>query len=109
MIVSAVQFSTKGVKDIRGKTLSLIQQAHAFSNCYALVCSNRSGTEDGIEFLGNSFICNHKGKILEAAEERGDQIISCEIDIGEIRKTKKELAFYRDRRTDLYGALSRED
>ena len=81
------------------------QQAHAFSNCFALVCSNRSGIEDKIQFLGSSFMCDHKGKMLETAEEKEDQIISCEIDIGVIRKAKKELVFYRDRRPDLYGAI----
>jgi N-carbamoylputrescine amidase len=85
------------------------QQAHAFSNCFALVCSNRSGTEDNIEFLGSSFMCDHKGKVVEAAEETGDRIISCEIDIGEIRKAKKELAFFHDRRPSLYGAISKDE
>jgi beta-ureidopropionase len=80
-------------------------QAHAFSNCYALACANRAGTEDGIGFLGSSFISSHKGEILARCAEDGDRIITADIDISEIRESRKRLAFYRDRRPDQYDPL----
>jgi predicted amidohydrolase len=81
-------------------------QAHAFSNCYALACANRAGTEDGIDFLGSSFISSHKGEILARCGEDGDRIIMADIDLSEIRESKKKLAFYRDRRPDQYDGIA---
>jgi predicted amidohydrolase len=82
-------------------------QAHAFSNCFALACANRSGTEDGAEFLGSSFIADHKGGIVAKCRDAGDCIITTDINIEAIRETRKKLAFYRDRRPDLYRELGR--
>jgi predicted amidohydrolase len=82
-------------------------QAHAFSNCYALACANRAGKEDGIEFFGSSFIANHKGEIVARCKESGDCIITADINIEEIRETRKKLAFYRDRRPGLYRELGK--
>jgi len=81
-------------------------QAHAFSNAFTLSCANRSGTEDKIEFLGTSFICDHKGSVLARAGEEGDEIITAELNIEEARKSRKGLAFYRDRRPELYAELA---
>ena len=80
-------------------------QAHAFSNAFYIACSNRAGTEDRIEFLGNSLICDYKGTILKKAGDDNDEIITAEIDINEVRKAKKELVFYRDRRPELYREI----
>ena len=79
-------------------------QAHVFSNAFYLACSNRTGTEDIIQFLGTSMICEYKGKILEKAGE--DEIITADIDIDEARAARKELAFFRDRRPELYTEIS---
>lgn len=81
-------------------------QAHAFSNLYYLVCANRCGTEGGIDFLGRSFICDYRGKIMEEASEDNDEIIYAEINIDEARKARQESAFYRDRRPELYREVA---
>ncbi len=81
-------------------------QAHAFSNLYYLVCANRSGTEDGIEFLGRSFICDYLGNIIREASEDSDEIIHAEIDLDAARKARHESAFYRDRRPQLYRRVT---
>ncbi len=82
-------------------------RAHAFSNGYHLACSNRTGTEDGIEFLGTSFICDNRGAVLAQADEDGDRIIHAEIDIVSARREREKSPFYRDRRPSLYGDLAR--
>jgi N-carbamoylputrescine amidase len=81
-------------------------QAHAFSNLYYLVCANRCGTEGGIDFLGRSFICDYRGKIMEEASEDKDEIIYAEVDIDEARKARLESAFYRDRHPELYREVA---
>ena len=82
-------------------------QAHAFSNCFALACANRAGTEDEIDFLGSSFIANHKGEIVARCGEDGDRIITADIDVSEIRESRCKLAFFRDRRPDQYNGIVR--
>lgn len=81
-------------------------QAHAFSNLYYLVCANRCGTEGGIDFLGRSFICDYRGKIIEEASEDNDEIIYAEVNLDEARKAREESAFYRDRRPELYREVA---
>lgn len=81
-------------------------QAHAFSNSYYLACSNRCGAEDRIEFLGTSFICDHKGNILFRASEDEDEIILSDINLEEARTSRRELSYYRDRRPELYTGIA---
>ncbi len=52
-------------------------------------------------------ICDYKGKILEKAGEDEDEIITTDIDIDEVWTARKELAFFRDRRPELYKEISR--
>lgn len=80
-------------------------QAHAFSNCFALLCANRAGTEDGIEFLGSSFIADHSGEIVARCGVEEEGIITADIDISKIRESKSKLAFFRDRRPDQYDRI----
>ena len=83
----------------------LEMQAHAFSNAFYVACYNRTGTEDQIQFLRNSLICDYKGTMLKKAGD-DDEIITAVIDINEVKKSKNEPVFYRDRRPELYGKLS---
>ena len=80
-------------------------RAHAFSNAYILACSNRSGKEDGIDFLGSSFVCDHRGEVLGRAGEDEDAVISVEIDIEAVRKARLKSPFCRDRRPSEYEDL----
>ena len=82
-------------------------RAHAFSNGFHLACSNRSGTEDGIEFLGSSFICDNRGELLAQAGQNEDAIISADLDIDSARKTRANSSFFRDRRPSEYGDIAR--
>ncbi|MCX7871769.1 MAG: carbon-nitrogen hydrolase [Verrucomicrobiae bacterium] len=89
-----------------------IQRAHAIANgCYVAAC-NRIGHErpaggDGIEFWGQSFICDPSGKILKHASQDKEEIIISEIDLEKINETRTHWPFFRDRRIDFYGDLTR--
>ena len=82
-------------------------RAHAFSNGYHLACSNRSGKEDGTEFLGSSFICDNRGEVLSQAGEDEDAVISTEVDIDAARAARSHSPFYRDRRPPEYKGITR--
>ncbi len=93
------------------------QQGHAAANLTPLIASNRWGVErslqdpDGlfIRFYGSSFITDGLGaKIAEAAEE-GDDVLVATFDLAELETQRRNWGVFRDRRPELYGALSSHD
>jgi N-carbamoylputrescine amidase len=62
---------------------------------------------DGIEFWGQSFICNPQGVILAQGSADKEEVIIAEIDLGKIEKIRRHWPFYRDRRIDSYGDITK--
>lgn len=93
------------------------QQGHAAANLMPLVASNRYGLERSLQdpeglyirFYGSTFITDAMGaKVAEAAEE-GDAVLTAAFDLEETRATRDNWFVFRDRRPDLYGALTSLD
>jgi N-carbamoylputrescine amidase len=89
-----------------------IQRAHAISNGVYVASPNRTGLEkipgggvDGIEFFGNSFICDPFGKILQKASRDKEEILIAPIDTKLQEDTRRNWPFLRDRRIDAYGPI----
>jgi N-carbamoylputrescine amidase len=87
-----------------------VMQGHAVANVIPVVASNRIGLEPGPgggqNFYGSSFIANHRGDLV-ADFERGDEGVLCaEFDLDFLKTHRAAWGFFRDRRTDLYGALA---
>jgi N-carbamoylputrescine amidase len=80
---------------------------HAVSNVVPVVASNRVGLEGDQTFYGHSFIADHRGeKVAELGRtERG--VITADLDLDEIRRNRASFGFFRDRRPDLYGLISK--
>ena len=84
-------------------------QGHAVSNVIPVVAANRIGheqvTPQGQDFYGHSFIADHRGDLVESfgAEEEGALVHS--FDLDHVDRYRAAWGFFRDRRTDLYGAL----
>jgi N-carbamoylputrescine amidase len=93
------------------------QQGHAAANVMPLVASNRYGVErslqdpDGlwIRFHGSSFIADPTGAIVAEAREEGDAVLTATFDLGEIEQLRNNWFVFRDRRPDLYGAITTLD
>ncbi len=95
----------------------LIQRSHAVANgCY--VCApNRIGTEhilgadgkpvskDGIEFWGQSFVCQPNGQIVSKGSVAGQEIVRADCDLDKVEFARTHWPFLRDRRIDAYGGL----
>lgn len=93
------------------------QQGHAAANLTPVIVSNRIGTEralqdpDGlyIRFYGSSFITDPTGaKVAEAGEE-GEAVITAKFDLAGNEELRNNWFVFRDRRPDLYGALTTYD
>lgn len=80
---------------------------HAVSNVVPVVAANRVGTEGGQTFYGHSFIANHRGDKVAELGRTGAGVITADVDLEEIRRNRASFGFFRDRRPELYGILSK--
>lgn len=89
------------------------QQGHAAANLMPLVASNRIGTEHSlldpslsIRFYGSSFIADAGGAIVAEASQEEEGLVSASFDLEALKRARDQWFVFRDRRPDLYGALS---
>lgn len=79
---------------------------HAVSNVVPIVAANRIGRELRQEFYGHSFIADHRGnKVAELGRDETG-VITASFDLDEVRRNRASFGFFRDRRPELYGALT---
>jgi len=89
----------------------LEQPAHAVANGYFVGAINRVGTEKPWsigEFYGKSYFCNPRGKIIAQASRDKDEIVIADLDLEMITEVRKVWQFFRDRRPDSYGPLTKQ-
>lgn len=79
---------------------------HAVSNVVPVAAANRIGDEDGQVFYGSSFICDEGGEMAAEMSRTEQGYAIAEFDLDEIARRRAEWGFFRDRRPDLYGALT---
>lgn len=86
-----------------------IQRSHAIANGVYVAAPNRVGHEgnqaDGIEFWGQSFICDPTGTILKKGSSETPEIVIAECDLSRIDFQRTHWPFLRDRRIDAYGEI----
>jgi len=89
-----------------------VQRGHAIANgCYVVV-PNRIGHEapdggDGIEFWGQSFVCDPSGQILAKASADREEVLVVEVDLDSVDTQRTHWPFLRDRRIDAYGDITK--
>ena len=88
-------------------------QGHAAANMVPLIASNRIGREDGetcaLTFYGSSFIADQTGAIVAEAGRDARADITATFDLEAIRARRAAWGLFRDRRPELYGALTTSD
>lgn len=90
-----------------------IQRSHGIANGCYIASVNRVGFEpgpdgnEGIEFWGQSFISDPYGEILYRASDREEENILWEVDLSIIDSIRTTWPFFRDRRIDSYGELTK--
>ena len=85
--------------------------ALAVANGYYVAAINRVGTEAPWnlgEFFGQSYFCNPRGKIIAEGSRDRDEIVTTDLDLDLIAEIRSACPFYRDRRPDLYGDLTKQ-
>lgn len=82
-----------------------VQRGHAVANgCYVLA-ANRTGTEENLEFWGQSFAVNPYGQLIGEASIDQEEILHVECDLGVIDEVRCNWPFFRDRRIETYGPI----
>ena len=61
----------------------------------------------GIEFWGQSFVCDPQGMIIAQASSDKEEILLAEIDIDRIEYIRHNWPFLRDRRIDSYEDITK--
>jgi N-carbamoylputrescine amidase len=94
-----------------------IQRSHAIANGCFVVAANRVGFEPdpsgggrtgaGIEFWGQSFIAAPDGRVVARAPVDHEAVLVEEIDLAEIDASRIGWPFFRDRRIDAYGEITK--
>lgn len=90
------------------------QRAHAVANGLPVVSVNRTGHEtdwtgvtNGIQFWGSSFVAGPQGEILWQAKQNEELHQVIEIDKSRTEDVRRIWPFFRDRRIDAYGGLTK--
>ncbi len=84
-----------------------IQRSHAIANGVFVAAANRVGTEDALEFWGNSFVCDPFGQMIQEAAHQEEAIVVAECDRSRIEFYRSHWPFLRDRRIETYSELQR--
>ena len=93
------------------------QQGHAAANLMPLAAANRYGLERSLQdpeglyirFYGSSFIADPMGAKVAEAPEEGDAVLTASFDLEQTAAVRDNWFVFRDRRPDLYGALTSLD
>ena len=85
-----------------------VQRGHAIANSIHIAAVNRVSTEGDIRFFGSSFVADAFGNILARAGETDEEILVVEVDLAENRAIRESWGFFRNRRPETYGAITRK-
>ncbi len=88
----------------------LEQPASAAANGVYIAAINRVGTEAPWnigEFYGSSYFVNPRGEIIAQASPDQDELLVAELDMDKVREVRDGWQFFRDRRPETYGIISK--
>jgi N-carbamoylputrescine amidase len=75
----------------------------AFHNGYFVALCNRVGTEERLDFAGESFVCAPDGSVVARAAKGGDEILYADIDLTAVNASHARRLFLQHRRPELYA------
>jgi N-carbamoylputrescine amidase len=84
-----------------------IQRSHSVANGIPVVSVNRVGVEHGQQFWGGSFVSNAFGRVIFQASHDQEEIAIVSVDVDSSEYYRKTWPFFRDRRIDSYGDITK--
>lgn len=114
---TAIGWESTDADDEKARQLGawvISQRGHAVANGLHVVSVNRTGYEpdpsgqtNGITFWGNSFVAGPQGEILWQAPNDKEEVHIVEIDIKRSEQVRRWWPFFRDRRIDSFGDITK--
>lgn len=98
---------TRGVQADHSGTLSVSRWVELVSRAYAslftsyVLHAHRVGYEDGKNFWGGSLIANPDGDFVTSGVYFEEKLITAEIDLNQLHRTRSQLPMLRDERPEL--------
>ena len=84
-----------------------VQRGHGVANGCYVAATNRVGTEGRTQFWGQSFVSDPYGEIVARASGEKEEVLLADCDLVKQREFRRIWPFFRDRRIDAYGDLTR--
>ena len=84
-----------------------VQRGHGVANGCYVAATNRVGTEGRTQFWGQSFVSDPYGEIVARASSDREEVLLADCDLAKQREFRRIWPFFRDRRIDAYGDLTR--
>lgn len=101
-------------KERQKEAWMLVQRGHAVANGLPVLSCNRTGYESdpsgvtgGIEFWGNSFVAGPQGEIIAQASAQEETTLLVDIDPARTENVRRWWPFFRDRRIDAFGDITK--
>ncbi len=84
-----------------------VQRGHGVANGCYVAATNRVGREGRTEFWGQSFVSDPYGEIVAKASPDKEEVLLADCDLARQREFRRIWPFFRDRRIDAFGDLTR--
>ena len=84
------------------KASELAISAGAYFTGTAVIAAGKAGKENGVRYIGRSFVVGSDGSILARAKTNHDEMILAELDLDRQVKIRERWAFATNRRPDEY-------
>jgi N-carbamoylputrescine amidase len=114
---TAIGWESTDAQDEKDRQLGawmISQRGHAVANGLHVVSVNRTGYEpdpsgqtNGITFWGNSFVAGPQGEILWQAPNDKEEVQIIDIDMKRSEQVRRWWPFFRDRRIDAFGDITK--
>jgi N-carbamoyl-D-amino-acid hydrolase len=76
--------------------------AGAYYTGTAVIAAGKAGTENGVRYIGASFVAGPDGQVLAKARTNGDEMVLAELDLEKQAKIRDRWAFTKNQRPDDY-------
>jgi len=106
IIFMPIAYSVYADPEHRNSIWELALRSRAFENGVYVVACNKVGQEGVRKHLGRSMIVDPRGMIIAEASSENEELLVKEIDLDAISIMRKKFPWWRDRRPELYEAVS---
>jgi predicted amidohydrolase len=106
IIFMPIAYSVYSDPEHRNSIWELALRSRAFENGVYVVAANRVGHEGVRQHLGRSMVVDPRGTKIAEASNEVEELLVKEIDLDTVTALRKKFPWWRDRRPELYGAIS---